>query len=170
MKRLISTAIVCAGLGAAAAGCGSGDPAAEAAAPGAAPTATRAAAPAAATSRRGASVRVGASRYGRMLFDGRGRALYLFTRDTRRSRCYGACASAWPPFLTRGTPRARGSEARAGLIGSVRRRDGSRQVTYRGQPLYYYVGDTKPGQVLCQNVVEFGGTWLVVAANGDAIR
>ena len=55
------------------------------------------------------------------------------------------------------------------LIGTTRRRDGRRQVTYRGHPLYYYASDRKPGQVTCQNVAEYGGTWLVVAPSGNAI-
>jgi predicted lipoprotein with Yx(FWY)xxD motif len=109
------------------------------------------------------------TRYGRMLFDGTGRALYLFTREnSSRARCYGDCAVAWPPFLARGSLTA-GSGAKVRLLGTTRRRDGRRQVTYRGHPLYYYVSDTKPGQVTCQNVDEFGGTWLVVAPNGRAI-
>jgi predicted lipoprotein with Yx(FWY)xxD motif len=121
------------------------------------------------SSRRGASVKVMNSRYGRMLFDGKDRALYLFTRErTSRSRCYGDCADAWPPFLTKGRPRAR-SGVKSGLLGTTRRRDGKMQVTYRGQPLYYYVDDG-PGEVLCQDVVEFGGTWLVVSPSGAAIR
>jgi predicted lipoprotein with Yx(FWY)xxD motif len=43
-------------------------------------------------------------------------------------------------------------------------------VTYNGHPLYYYVTDTEPGQITCQDVVEFGGTWLVVDPRGNAIR
>jgi predicted lipoprotein with Yx(FWY)xxD motif len=39
-----------------------------------------------------------------------------------------------------------------------------------GRPLYYYVGDKRPGQILCQNVDEFGGTWLVVHPNGQLAR
>jgi predicted lipoprotein with Yx(FWY)xxD motif len=121
-------------------------------------------------SRHGSSVRVMSSRYGRILFDGKGRALYLFTRETsRRSRCYGACATAWPPFLTTGSPRAR-TGVSSSLLGTTRRRDGKRQVTYGGHALYYYVGDRKPGQVLCQNVEEFGGTWYVVSPGGAAVR
>jgi hypothetical protein len=56
------------------------------------------------------------------------------------------------------------------LLGTTRRRDGNTQVTYRGHPLYYYVRDRKPGQILCQDVVEFGGTWLVVSPSGRAVR
>ena len=49
-------------------------------------------------------------------------------------------------------------------------RDGSRQATYAGRPLYYYVGDRKPSQILCQNVSEFGGLWLVVRPSGTLVR
>jgi predicted lipoprotein with Yx(FWY)xxD motif len=119
--------------------------------------------------RTGPSLHVGRSAYGRILFAGRGRALYLFTRDADRSRCSGACARAWPPWLVTSRPRAgRGVSPR--LIGTVRRRDGRRQATYRGHPLYFYVGDRRPGQVLCQDVVEFGGRWLVVSPAGRAVR
>ena len=116
------------------------------------------------------AITVRRSRFGRVIFDGRGRALYLFTRErSARPRCYGACADAWPPFLVERRPRA-GSGARGSLIGTTRRRDGTRQATYRGHPLYFYVGDTQPGQILCQDVFEFGGSWLVVSPRGRAVR
>ena len=128
--------------------------------------------PAAATpsKRRGKAIKVANSRYGRMLFDGRGRAIYLFTRERgTKSRCYGQCAVAWPPVYTSGKPRARGG-ADADLLGTTIRRGGRRQVTYNGHPLYYYVTDTKPGQITCQDIIEFGGTWLVVDPQGNAIQ
>jgi predicted lipoprotein with Yx(FWY)xxD motif len=110
------------------------------------------------------------SRFGRILFDGRGFVLYAFTRDPRgRTACYGACAAAWPPYLVTGKPRA-GAGVNARLLGTTRRRDGSLQVTYAGRPLYYYVGDREPGQILCQNVFEFGGLWLVVRPSGAPVR
>ena len=52
------------------------------------------------------------------------------------------------------------------LLATIERRNGRRQVTYKGQPLYFYVHDPK-GQVLCNDVVEFGGTWYAVDAGGD---
>jgi predicted lipoprotein with Yx(FWY)xxD motif len=115
------------------------------------------------------TVQVRHSAYGPVLFSGSGRALYVFTSDrTRRSTCYGACARAWPPFYAHGRLVARGG-ARRSLLGTTRRRNGRRQVTYRGHPLYFYVGDPV-GQIRCQNVFEFGGTWLVVSPSGRAVR
>jgi predicted lipoprotein with Yx(FWY)xxD motif len=118
-----------------------------------------------------ATLTVRSARFGRILFDGRGRALYAFTRDRRggRSQCYGACAKAWPVYFAKGRLLA-GKGVKQALIGSTRRRDGRRQVTYNRRPLYYYVGDKSSGQVLCQNVDEFGGTWLVVRPNGQLVR
>jgi predicted lipoprotein with Yx(FWY)xxD motif len=113
---------------------------------------------------------VRSSAFGRILFDSRGRALYAFTRDPRRrSECYGACAAAWPPYLARGRLRAGNSTERS-LLRTTRRSNGTRQVTYAGRPLYYYVGDRRPGEVRCQNVREFGGIWLVMRANGRLVR
>jgi predicted lipoprotein with Yx(FWY)xxD motif len=124
----------------------------------------------AAASAPGSSVTVAGSSYGRILFDGRGFVLYAFTHDPRgRSTCSGDCANAWPPYLVRGRPSA-GAGVNAKLLGTTTRHDGSRQVTYAGRPLYYYVGDRQPKQILCQNVKEFGGLWLVVRAHGALVR
>jgi predicted lipoprotein with Yx(FWY)xxD motif len=110
------------------------------------------------------------TRYGRILTDGKGRALYLFTKETtKRAACYGQCANAWPPFYAKGKVTA-GKGVRQNSVGVTNRRGKRRQVTYNGHPLYYYVTDKAPGQVTCQDVFEYGGTWLVVAPSGKAIR
>jgi predicted lipoprotein with Yx(FWY)xxD motif len=110
------------------------------------------------------------SEYGRVLFDGRGFVLYGFTADRkRRSVCSGACARAWPPFVVDRAPRA-GRGVERSLIGTIRRADGRQQVTYAGHPLYYYVGDRRPGQILCQDVFEFGGDWLIVRPSGAFVK
>ena len=118
-----------------------------------------------------ATLTVHSSRYGSILFDGRGRALYTFTRDRRggTSRCYGACAQKWPVYFGGGQLLA-GKGVKKSLLGTTKRRDGRRQITYNGRPLYYYSGDKSPGQVLCQNVAEFGGTWLVMRPSGALVR
>src|SRR5439155_7109955 len=110
------------------------------------------------------------SSFGRVLFDGRGYVLYAFTRDANgRSACYGACAKAWPVYYAKGTLRA-GTGIKRSLLGTTKRRDGRRQITYARRPLYYYVGDNRPGQILCQGVAEFGGTWLIVRPGGKLVR
>jgi predicted lipoprotein with Yx(FWY)xxD motif len=111
-----------------------------------------------------------ASRFGKVLFDGRGFVLYAFTRDRGESACYGACAKAWPPyFAPKGTLRV-APGVRRSLLATVKRKDGRRQVTYAGRPLYYYVGDTRAGQILCQDVFEYGGRWLIVRPSGKLVR
>jgi predicted lipoprotein with Yx(FWY)xxD motif len=118
--------------------------------------------------RRGKTIKLRDSQFGRVLFGADNRAIYLFTREPgSRSRCYGECAVAWPPVLTRARPRA-GSGVDAKLLGTTRRRDGRRQVTYNGHPLSYSIDDPR-GKILCHNVVEFGGTWLVVNPAGNAV-
>lgn len=110
------------------------------------------------------------SSFGKVLFDGPGYVLYGFTRDKRKSACYGACAKAWPPYFA---PKGRLTVSpglKRSLLGTVRRRNGKRQVTYAGKPLYYYVGDTRPGQILCQDVFEYGGRWLIVRPSGRYVR
>jgi predicted lipoprotein with Yx(FWY)xxD motif len=163
--RFIATAALLAG---AFAGCGSSDSNAQddpvvSAESSAALTANTAAA-------RGAKLKITDSDYGRILSNGRGRALYLFTADRgKASTCSGDCATAWPPYIVKRKPVA-GSGVRRGLIGTTRRDDGRLQATYAGHPVYFYVDDNEPGEVLCQAVNEFGGFWYVVRASGKAVR
>jgi predicted lipoprotein with Yx(FWY)xxD motif len=106
---------------------------------------------------------------GTILTDGRGMTLYLFGKDTRgKSACNGQCASFWPALVTTGAPRA-GAGVRASLLGTTRRTNGKLQVTYAGHPLYFFVKDTKPGQLAGQGLTAFGGTWNVLGANGVKI-
>ena len=106
---------------------------------------------------------------GTFLVDAKGRALYLWDADHgTKSTCSGACAQAWPPLTTAGTPKASGS-AKASLLGTTTRSDGAREVTYAGHPLYYYEGDTMPGQTTGQGSDSFGSPWWVVSPAGKAV-
>ena len=70
---------------------------------------------------RGLAITTAASDFGPMLFDRNGQAIYLFDKETtRRPQCYGACASAWPPVITLGHPRAAG-DVRETLLGTTER-------------------------------------------------
>jgi hypothetical protein len=62
-----------------------------------------------------------------------------------------------------------GKGVRRRLIGTVRRKNGRRQVTYGGRPLYHWYGDRSRGQIGCQAAVEFGGTWLVLKPSGKLV-
>jgi predicted lipoprotein with Yx(FWY)xxD motif len=133
-------------------------------------TATAVSAPAATASARGPKLKLISSDYGRILADGHGQALYLFTADKgEASNCSGDCATAWPPYIVKHAPIAV-SGAKPGLVGTTRRSDGKLQATYAGHPVYYYEGDRSPGEVNCQAAVEFGGYWYVIRFNGRAVH
>ena len=103
--------------------------------------------------------------YGKALFGPSGKVVYVFGADRgSTSRCYGVCASAWPPLLSTAKPLAEpGVEAK--LLGMTKRKDGRLQVTYNGHPLYYYSAD-KVGKVMCQHANMHGGLWLIIRPNG----
>ncbi len=95
--------------------------------------------------------------------------VYLFEADKGgSSACSGACASAWPPVTTTGTPTA-GGGASSAMLGTITRSDGSKQVTYNGHPLYYFVHDKAAGEVAGQGVKAFGASWYVLAPSGNKI-
>ncbi|NUT49261.1 MAG: hypothetical protein HOV94_18430 [Saccharothrix sp.] len=101
---------------------------------------------------------------GEVVQDGDGRTLYRFDKDTpdpAKSNCEGQCAVTWPPLLTDGTPQLQGVDP--ALVSTVKRADGTQQVTLAGWPLYTYAKDEAPGQWKGQGV---GGTWFVVQPNG----
>jgi predicted lipoprotein with Yx(FWY)xxD motif len=121
------------------------------------------------SARGGAKVASARSRLGRILVDARGRTLYLFEKDRHgRSSCGGACATYWPPLLTRGKPIA-GRGVKRSLLGVTRRRNGKRQVTYAGHPLYRFVQDRKRGQTRGQGSQLFGAGWDVVSPAGKKV-
>ena len=123
-----------------------------------------------AASRGGAVVKLGQSGLGRIIVDSHGKTLYLWGHDKRgKSSCNGTCASAWPPLVTHGKPRAI-SGARMALLGTTRRADGRTQVTYHGHPLYYFVEDKRPGQTAGAGLNAFGGRFDPVSASGTALR
>lgn len=135
-----------------------------------APATTSAASEEPSTSRKpkpdGTVITTGASDFGPMLYDENDQAIYIWELEpTAQPECYGDCATAWPPVLTKGEPVAEG-DVRPGLLDTTKRRDGSRQVTYNDHPLYFYA-DEAPGEVKCHNVSTHGGLWWVVQPGGD---
>ena len=109
------------------------------------------------------------SDFGRVLFDANGQAVYVFEIDgPDESNCTSAeCVMAWPPVLTEEQPTA-GAGVDAGLLGTIRRDDGTLQVTYDQRPLYFYEHE-RPGEIKCHNVDLHGGLWWVVTPSGDPV-
>jgi predicted lipoprotein with Yx(FWY)xxD motif len=107
---------------------------------------------------------------GTFLVDGQGRTLYLWVADQgSTSTCSGPCAQAWPPLTTTGAPKASGG-VKSSLLGTVKRADGTREVTYAGHPLYTFTGDTQAGQTTGQGSDGFGAPWWVVSTAGKALE
>ncbi len=143
---------------------GAGTAAAATSAPSSSST-TSAAAPAAT----GVTVKTAKGSSGTYLAGPSGRALYLWVADTGdKSSCSGACAGAWPPLLTKGSPKA-GPGVNASDLGTTMRSDGTEEVTYKGHPLYYFVADKSAGSTSGQGSNSFGAKWWLVAPSGTAI-
>jgi predicted lipoprotein with Yx(FWY)xxD motif len=95
--------------------------------------------------------------------------VYLFEADKGpSSKCSGACAGAWPPVTTSGAPVIAGGAVAADL-GTIKRQDGTTQITYKGHPLYYFVKDKDSGDAYGQGVNGFGASWYVLSAQGAKV-
>jgi predicted lipoprotein with Yx(FWY)xxD motif len=117
---------------------------------------------------RGTKIMLHKTAVGKVLATSTGRTLYLFMADHKgKSSCYGQCATFWPPVLKKGKLTA-GTGVKARLLGTTKRKNGTRQVTYKGHPLYRFKLDKGAGQIKGQNQDFFGGEWFVVSASGKA--
>jgi predicted lipoprotein with Yx(FWY)xxD motif len=106
---------------------------------------------------------------GTYLVDGKGKTLYLFEGDKMNvSNCTGGCTSIWPAWASNGKPPAVSGGVKADKLG-VTSGSGPKIVTYNGHPLYYYVGDNKPGDTAGQALDQFGAEWYVLSASGNKI-
>ncbi len=116
-----------------------------------------------------ASVSLRTTKLGAILVNAKGRTLYLFAKDKgAKSSCSGMCAKYWPPAITRTKPTA-GAGIKPALLGTTKRSDGSKQLTYNHHPLYGFALDKQTGQVSGQGENAFGGRWWAVSARGTAV-
>lgn len=114
-----------------------------------------------------ATVTLADSDYGKVLVGKDGKTLYMYDPDKQgKSTCYGSCAHAWPPLIVKSKPTA-GGGVHKDLLGTVKRKDGSTQVTYNGWPLYYWENDHSAGDMTGQGVDDI---WWVLGADGKPVR
>jgi len=107
---------------------------------------------------------------GKILVDGKGRAVYAFSKDVygKPSKCTGPCASVWQAKITE-SPKL-GGGADEGLVAIFTRADGKEQILYNGWLLYYFQGDTDTGPAGGQGKSAFGGNWNVLDADGNPVK
>ncbi len=107
---------------------------------------------------------------GPILATGGGDTLYDFAPDTpTHSACLSdACVFQWPPLVKSG-PIQVGPGVNAALVGTLKRPDGSTQISYGGHPLYTYNMDVTPGMVTGQAIDQDGGLWYVLNAHGRQV-
>jgi predicted lipoprotein with Yx(FWY)xxD motif len=107
------------------------------------------------------------TKLGKVIATRSGKTLYLYTPDAKnKSNCYGSCSSVWPPMMAKGKLRA-GKGVKSALLKTTLRKNGKRQVTYNGHPLYQYVGDSNAGQVSGEG---YQGIWYAVNTSGKAVK
>ncbi len=107
---------------------------------------------------------------GPILATGSGSTLYDFVPDTpTHSACVNdGCVFQWPPLVLNGPVRV-GRGLDPSLVGTLRRSDGSTQLSYGGHPLYRYNLDVTPGMVTGQAIDQNGGLWYVLGPRGKQI-
>ena len=94
-----------------------------------------------------------------------GMTLYVTTSDTPdASACTDTCATTWPPLTVATGATITGPSDATGAFATITRSDGTTQVTYNGEPLYWYSPDTTASDALGQGV---GGVWFAVKAPGS---
>ena len=115
------------------------------------------------------TVATGTTPVGTVLVDSRGMTLYAFAADSPgKSNCTGSCLQYWPAAKASGTV-SHSSDVSAKLS-TIKRSDGTTQLTVNGWPVYTYAADSGPGQATGQGENLSGGRWWVVAPSGTQIK
>ena len=66
--------------------------------------------------------------------------------NSGKSACgAGPCLDNWPAFTVDDASQLKADSGVSGKLDVITRDDGTKQVTYNGQPLYYFAGDTAAG-------------------------
>ncbi|MFC0677628.1 hypothetical protein ACFFGH_07200 [Lysobacter korlensis] len=104
---------------------------------------------------------------GTYLADSAGQAVYTLEGDRDGSKCTGACLSVWPPLLVGETQPTAGPNIDPSKVASIKRPDGSMQVTFNNRPLYRYAADQGQGRTSGHDVKDQTGHWYLLTAQGE---
>lgn len=163
MKKIIVTTAVLAVAGLGLTGCGLGGDS------GASEATTTTAALTTPTTVASAVLKTTDTPLGSVIADSEGHTLYAFTKDTQfgPSTCFDACATSWPAAKVTEQGLV-GEGIDSSLIGAVIRKDGGKQLTINGWPLYTFAGDAgAAGAIKGQGNK---GVWYLVGTNGKLIK
>ena len=102
-----------------------------------------------------------------------GRTLYTSDQEKGKVLCRSsACMGVWKPLTVSADQKPTSSGGVAVHLSTVKRQDGSRQVSFDGQPLYTFSFDHSPGQVNGDGLSDsFDGidfTWHAATPTGTA--
>jgi predicted lipoprotein with Yx(FWY)xxD motif len=104
---------------------------------------------------------------GKILVDGKWRTLYRFNKDSAwpmKFGCVGACLDTWKPAKPVDKTKVKGIDPIH--IGTVTRPDGTKQLAIKCWPVYWFTGDTKPGDINGQGKL---GLWFAVSDQGAKV-
>ena len=121
---------------------------------------------------RAAKIQLRHTEVGKVLVDSSGFTVFRFSKDPRNSdTCVkiSGCTNLWPPLMSSGRPVA-GPGVRSALLSTIKLPGGGRQVTYAGHPLYYFVADTKPGDMKGEGIQAFGAGWDLISPAGKKVE
>jgi len=108
-----------------------------------------------------------------VITDGAGRTIYVLSPETTTHLLCtsSACLGAWPPVtVSSASQLTHAFPGISGRLGTVKRPDGTLQLTVDGHPVYAYAGDSGPGQAVGEELQSYGGTWLVLSPTGTVIH
>ncbi len=102
-----------------------------------------------------------------VLVDAQGMTLYRLSGEEHgRFICTSAtCVASWHPLIA---PTVGVSGTSVGSLGIVKRPEGSEQVTYKGLPLYTFVGDKAPGEANGQGLKDVG-VWSAISPGSTGV-
>jgi predicted lipoprotein with Yx(FWY)xxD motif len=111
------------------------------------------------------AVKSASNSLGTVLVNSQGKTLYHLSGEVNGTFICtsSACLTVWHPLIasSSGTP-----SGEVGSLGTVKRPEGTMQVTYKGTPLYTFTGDKQAGETKGQGIKDVG-TWSAVTTSSS---